>query len=153
MTFIVATNVIASRPPERRLTGTPHARTKKKKERKEWRFQWPLRHCQQSTARTATSERRPLERRTLVPIVAILQIVAVLKQQLLLRMMGILSIIYTKGFEYLTDKLISIQGIVTVPTLISTFLFLGRVTVLWLLIILEMTTVHERITVLLTQGW
>ena len=26
MTFIVATNVIASRPPERRLTGTPHAR-------------------------------------------------------------------------------------------------------------------------------
>ena len=67
--------------------------------------------------------------------------------------MGILSIIYTKGFEYLTDKLISIQGIVTVPTLISTFLFLGRVTVLWLLIILEMTTVHERIHVLLTQGW
>ena len=26
MTFIVATNVIASRPPERRLTGTPNAR-------------------------------------------------------------------------------------------------------------------------------
>ena len=26
MTFIVATNVIASRPPERRSTGTPHAR-------------------------------------------------------------------------------------------------------------------------------
>ena len=26
MTFIVATNVIASRPPERRPTGTPHAR-------------------------------------------------------------------------------------------------------------------------------
>ena len=25
MTFIVATNVIASRPPERRPTGTPHA--------------------------------------------------------------------------------------------------------------------------------
>ena len=90
---------------------------------------------------------------TTLGIVAILQIVAVLKQQLLLRIMGILSIIYTKGFEYLTDKLISIQGIVTVPTLISTFLFLGRVTVLWLLIILEMTTVHERITVLLTQGW
>ena len=29
MTFIVATNVIASRPPERRLTGTPHARAKR----------------------------------------------------------------------------------------------------------------------------
>ena len=28
MTFIVATNVIASRPPECRPTGTPHARTK-----------------------------------------------------------------------------------------------------------------------------
>ena len=27
MKFIVATNVIASRPPERRPTGTPHART------------------------------------------------------------------------------------------------------------------------------
>ena len=30
MTFIVATNVIASRPPKRRPTGTPHARAKKK---------------------------------------------------------------------------------------------------------------------------
>ena len=29
MTFIVATNVIASRPPKRRPTGTPHARAKK----------------------------------------------------------------------------------------------------------------------------
>ena len=29
MTFIVATNVIASRPPERRPTGTPHSRAKK----------------------------------------------------------------------------------------------------------------------------
>ena len=28
MTFIVATNVVASRPPERRPTGTPHARAK-----------------------------------------------------------------------------------------------------------------------------
>ena len=28
MTFILATNVIASRPPERRPTGTPHARAK-----------------------------------------------------------------------------------------------------------------------------
>ena len=28
MTFIVATNVIASRPPERRPTGTPHAPAK-----------------------------------------------------------------------------------------------------------------------------
>ena len=28
MTFIVATNVIAIRPPERRPTGTPHARAK-----------------------------------------------------------------------------------------------------------------------------
>ena len=28
MTFIVATNVIASQPPERRPTGTPHARAK-----------------------------------------------------------------------------------------------------------------------------
>ena len=28
MTFIVATNVIASRPPERRPTGTPHAHAK-----------------------------------------------------------------------------------------------------------------------------
>ena len=26
MTFIVATNVVASRPPKRRPTGTPHAR-------------------------------------------------------------------------------------------------------------------------------
>ena len=31
MTFIVATNVVASRPPERRPTGTPHARAKIKK--------------------------------------------------------------------------------------------------------------------------
>ena len=30
-------------------------------------FLVPLRHCQQSTAQTATPERRPLERRTLVP--------------------------------------------------------------------------------------
>ena len=29
MTFIVATNVIASRPPECRPTGTPHARAKR----------------------------------------------------------------------------------------------------------------------------
>ena len=29
MRFIVATNVIASGPPERRLTGTPHARAKR----------------------------------------------------------------------------------------------------------------------------
>ena len=28
MTFIVATNVIASRPPDRPPTGTPHARAK-----------------------------------------------------------------------------------------------------------------------------
>ena len=28
MTFIVATNVVASRPPERQPTGTPHARAK-----------------------------------------------------------------------------------------------------------------------------
>ena len=28
MMFIVATNIIASRPPERRPTGTPHARAK-----------------------------------------------------------------------------------------------------------------------------
>ena len=28
MTFIVATNVVASWPPERRPTGTPHARAK-----------------------------------------------------------------------------------------------------------------------------
>ena len=26
MSFLVATNVVASRPPERRPTGTPHAR-------------------------------------------------------------------------------------------------------------------------------
>ena len=31
MMFIVATNVIASRPPERRPTGTPHARANKKR--------------------------------------------------------------------------------------------------------------------------
>ena len=30
MSFLVATNVVASRPPERRPTGTPHARAKKK---------------------------------------------------------------------------------------------------------------------------
>ena len=29
MTFIVATNVIASRPPERRLTGAPNTRANK----------------------------------------------------------------------------------------------------------------------------
>ena len=29
MTFIVATNIVASRPPERRPTGTPYARAKK----------------------------------------------------------------------------------------------------------------------------
>ena len=29
MTFIVATNIIASRPPERRPTGTPHSRPKR----------------------------------------------------------------------------------------------------------------------------
>ena len=33
MTFIVATNVIASRPPERRPTGTPHARARRFYER------------------------------------------------------------------------------------------------------------------------
>ena len=32
MTFIVATNVIANRPPERRRTGTPHARANRRKE-------------------------------------------------------------------------------------------------------------------------
>ena len=32
MTFIVVTNVVASRPTERRLTGTPHARANKKSE-------------------------------------------------------------------------------------------------------------------------
>ena len=32
MTFIVATNVIASRPPERQPTGTPHAHAKISKE-------------------------------------------------------------------------------------------------------------------------
>ena len=31
MTFIVANNVVSSRPPERRPTGTPHARAKRKK--------------------------------------------------------------------------------------------------------------------------
>ena len=41
---------------------------KEKRKKKELRFKWPLRHCQQSTAQTATPERRPLERRTLVPI-------------------------------------------------------------------------------------
>ena len=45
---------------------------KKEKKRKEWRFYWPLHHCQQSTARTATPEQRPLERCTLVPIFVIL---------------------------------------------------------------------------------
>ena len=29
MLFLVATNVVASRPPERRLTGTPQARDKR----------------------------------------------------------------------------------------------------------------------------
>ena len=33
MLFLVATNVIASRLPERRTTGTPHARAKKGKKR------------------------------------------------------------------------------------------------------------------------
>ena len=28
MSFLVATNVVPSHPPERRLTGTPHARAK-----------------------------------------------------------------------------------------------------------------------------
>ena len=44
----------------------------KKKEKKKKRMAFlvatTLRHCQQSTARTATPERRPLERRMLVPI-------------------------------------------------------------------------------------
>ena len=35
MTFIVATNVIASRPPERRPTGTPHARANMSKSDRE----------------------------------------------------------------------------------------------------------------------
>ena len=35
--------------------------------RKEWRFWWPLRHCQQSTARTMPHEQRPLECDMLVP--------------------------------------------------------------------------------------
>ena len=30
MSFLVATNVVASRMPERQPTGTPHARAKKK---------------------------------------------------------------------------------------------------------------------------
>ena len=34
LTFIVATNVIASRLPERQPTGMPYARAKKKKKRK-----------------------------------------------------------------------------------------------------------------------
>ena len=29
MLFLVATNIVASRPPERRPTGTPHARAKR----------------------------------------------------------------------------------------------------------------------------
>ena len=33
MSFLVATNVVASRPPERRPTGTPHARAKKKEKK------------------------------------------------------------------------------------------------------------------------
>ena len=41
---------------------------KEKRKRKEWRFKWPLRHCQQSTTRMATPERRLLERRTLMPL-------------------------------------------------------------------------------------
>ena len=42
MSFLVATNVIASRPPERRPTGTPHARANGfKKKGPIWRF---LRH-------------------------------------------------------------------------------------------------------------
>ena len=39
MTFIVATNVIASRPPERRPTGTPHARANCRSENK---WKWKL---------------------------------------------------------------------------------------------------------------
>ena len=38
MTFIVATNVIASRPPERRPTGTPHARAKIITERHQFEY-------------------------------------------------------------------------------------------------------------------
>ena len=36
MTFIVATNVIASRPPERRPTGTPNARANNLRTYKTW---------------------------------------------------------------------------------------------------------------------
>ena len=61
MTFIVATNVIASRPPECRPTGTLHACAKR------MAFLVATTSFQQSTARMATPERRPLERRTLVP--------------------------------------------------------------------------------------
>ena len=42
MTFIVATNVIASRPPERRSTGTPHARANYKQISTQWTINGPL---------------------------------------------------------------------------------------------------------------
>ena len=35
--------------------GEENKKERKKRKRKEWRFLWPLRHCQQSTARTMTA--------------------------------------------------------------------------------------------------
>ena len=60
MTFIVATNVIASRPPKRRPTGTPHARAKRKEKNIVFSGHYVI-------ASSRPPERRPLERRTLVP--------------------------------------------------------------------------------------
>ena len=49
MTFIVATNVIASRPPERRPTGTPHARANKLSQVGGWLDQVGIKLSQLST--------------------------------------------------------------------------------------------------------
>ena len=57
-------------PSMRKLDDGEKKKEKRKEKRKEWRFQWPLRRCQQSTAQMATPERRPLERRMLVPKMA-----------------------------------------------------------------------------------
>ena len=42
MSFILATNVVASQPPERRPTGTPHARAKSPALVHQWTVQSPI---------------------------------------------------------------------------------------------------------------
>ena len=62
MLFLVATDVIARQLPERWQTGMPHARAKRKEKNVVFSGHYVI-------ASSWPPERRPLERRTLVPII------------------------------------------------------------------------------------